>query len=387
MRQVARTAFRLAAAVEPVPPADAGRPRTLLDPRHLARAGLLTARFGAELLDRLWKGPEAAIGYTELDNKVRAFHFFESEVAHLESQAAPALADAIRSACHRLGDEQAVWASEGIGYETFERHRKKGQSSIGLLAGPGDGVPDGSWTVLHTGMGMALAEAWLDRVSSSATPGQLQGLLANHVQLCTDSARPGYVDLAFEPLGLVTRLLRPELVQALSVQLDRMGPPWSDLFWHGVGRGLYFLPANLSPSRSAPWVALDMCREEATHESGWRNAATGFSWAMTLVNLRHPAVAENFLSLHGEADISGGPVAQGVLSALLLWHETTRGSRELRRFIAHLAVPERRPMWQRLVRGPFEETLRGLAFRAAPDDGRRVAALFRYRGPGDSGAL
>lgn len=386
MRQVARTAFRLGAAMEPAPPAEGDGPRTLLDPRHLVRASLLTARFGSELLDSLWKGPEAAIGYTEFDNKVRAFHFFESEVAHLESHAAPTLADAIRSACDRLGDEQAVWASEGIGYEIFERQRKKGSSGVGLLTGQGEGVPGGSWTVLHTGMGMALAEAWLDQVSSSATSGQLHGLLTNHVQLCTDAARPGYADLAFEPLGLVTRLLRPELVQPISEQLERMGPPWSDLFWHGVGRGLYFLPANLSPGRSAPWAGLDMCREEATHESGRRNALTGFSWAITLVNLRHPGVVENFLSLHGEADISGGPVTQGVLSALLLWHETTGGSKELRRFIAHVAAPARRPMWQRLVRGPFEETVRASTLPAAPDDGRRVAALFRYRPPGESGA-
>lgn len=380
MRQVARAAFRLAAAVEPPSTNGSTRPGSLFDPRHLARAGLLTARFGSEFIDSFWKGPEAAIGYTELDNKVRAFHFFETEVAHLESQPATLVpADGIRSAQDRLGHEQAVWASEGVGYELFERGRKAGRSSRDLFAGEGEGVPNGSWTVLHTGMGMALAETWLERIPSVPASGRLPERLAEHLQLCKEAARPNYAELAFEPLGLVTRLLRAELVPAFGAQLDRIGPPWSDLFWHGVGRGLYFLPANLAPRRSAPWAGLDMCRAEPPHESGRRNAAAGFSWAVTLVNLRRPAVVESFLSHHLEAEDLGEPVAQGVLFALLLWHETTRGSRELRQFIAHVAAPQRRSLWQRVVRGPFEEALRGWTSSGAPEGGRRVPDLFRYR--------
>jgi hypothetical protein len=122
-----------------------------------------------------------------------------------------------------------------------------------------------------------------------------------------------------------------------------------------------------------------MCREEPPHESGRRNAAAGFSWAITLVNLRRPAVVESFLSHHREVESPGDPVAQGVLSALLLWHETTHGSRELRQFIAHVAAPPRRSLWQRVVRGPFEEAVRGWTSSGAPDAGRRVPALFRYR--------
>jgi hypothetical protein len=379
MRQVARAAFRFAAAVEPPPEQASRRPRSLLDPRHLARAGLLTARFGSELLDRLWNGPEAAIRYTELDDKVRAFHFFESVVAHLELGQGPlAPAQAIRDAQDRLGHEQAVWATEGIGYELYERRRKTGQAASGLLRGPGDGIPDGSWTVLHTGMGMALAEDWLGRASGSPAS-RLADDLAEHLRTCDEAARPGYAELVFEPLGLVARLLHSQRVPAIGAQLERVGQPWSDLFWHGVGRGLYFLPANLPPGRSAPWAGLDMCRREPPHETGRRNAAAGFSWAVSLVNLRRPAVVESFLARHAAADDAGDPVAQGVLSALLLWHETTRGSKELRRFVEHVAAPERRGLWLRIVRAPFDQALRIQAAADAPHDARHVSALFRYR--------
>jgi len=379
MRQVARAVFRLAAAIEPKAE-DSSRPRSLFDPRHLARAGLLTARFGSEVIESLWKGPEAAIGYVELDNKVRAFHFFETEVAHLESQPATlGPAAAIRSAQERLGLEQAVWASEGIGYALFERRLRAGRPTRDLFAGSGDDVPVGSFSVLHTGMGMALAEMWLERIPAAPAPGPLKERLAEHLQLCREAARTDYAELAFEPLGLVTRLLGGDLVLSFGEQLDRVGSVWSDLFWHGVGRGLYFLPANLAPRRSAPWAGLGMCRAEPPHEVARRNAAAGFAWAVTLVNLRSPAVVESFLGHHLEGGDPGDPVAQGVVSALLLWHETTHGSRELRQFLGHVAAPERRALWQGVVRGPFEETVRGWGSSGAPDHARRVSELFRYR--------
>lgn len=378
MRQLARAVFRLAAQIES--PADSSGPRSLFDPRHLARAGLLTARFGSEVLESLWKGPEAAIGYVELDNRVRAFHLFEGEVARLESESAalpPAVA--IRNAQERLGPDPAVWASEGIGYECFERCRRAGRSTRGLFGGSEDDVPDGSWTVLHTGMGMALAEAWLEGIPSAGAAGLLKGRLEEHLQLCREAARTGYAELAFEPLGLVTRLLREDLVPSFGEQFDRIGSRWSDLFWHGVGRGLYFLPANLVPRRSAPWAGLAMCRAEPPTEAARRNALAGFAWAITLVNLRSPAVVESFLGHHLEGEDLSHPVAQGVLSALLLWHETTRESRELRQFLGHVAAPERRALWQRVVRAPFEENTQARGSSTALPSGARVSELFRYR--------
>ena len=376
IRQVARAAFRFAAAVEPSRAHASGRARSLLDPRHLARAGLLTARFGSELLDTLLKGPSVGIGYTELDNKVRAFHFFESVVAHLEL--APGTlrpAEAIRSAQERLGQEQAVWATEGIGWELLDRRRQAGATADGLLSTADDGVPGGNWTVLHTGMGMALAETGLEQLTSISEPRRLHQALADYIQLCERASRPGYAELVFEPFGLVTRLLMPGLVTVVGEQLAAIGASWHELFWHGVGRGLYFLPANLPPRRSAPWAGLAMSLAEPTDDAGRRNAASGFAWAVTLVNLRHPAVVEAFLAHHGGAGEPHDPVAQGIASALQLWHATTGGSKELRRFANYVAAPRHRALWERVVRTPLDMALE----RDAASDVRRVAELFRYR--------
>jgi hypothetical protein len=375
IRQVARAAFRFAAAVEPSRAHASGRARSLLDPRHLARAGLLTARFGSELLDTFLKGPSVGIGYTELDNKVRAFHLFESVVAHLELKQGTLLpAEAIRSAQDRLGQEQAVWATEGIGWELLERRRQAGATADGLLRSSDDGVPGGSWTVLHTGMGMALAETELERLASVSEPRRLRQALADYIQGCERASRPGYAELAFESFGLVTRLLQPGLVTMVGERLAAIGAPWHELFWHGVGRGLYFLPANLPPRRSAPWAGLAMCLAEPDGDTGRRNAAAGFAWAVTLVNLRCPTVVEAFLAHHGGAGEPEDPVAQGVVSALQLWQETTGGSKELRRFVKHVAAPRHRDLWQRVVREPLDQAIERAGEASDP---RRVAELFR----------
>lgn len=366
MRQVARAVFRFAAAMEPRD----GDEGSLLDPRHLARAGLLSARFGAEIFDRIRRGPEATLAYAELDKKVRAFHLFETVVADLVPDATLDPKVAIASARERLGYEEAVWANEGIGYELTERCLRAGRPTRGLLTTTDALEPEGSFTVLHTGMGMALGEEALKTLASRPT----RETLSDHIAACSEASRPGYAALAFEPLGLAVRLLKPELMRFVASTLADVGGPWSELFWHGVGRGVYFLPANLIPARSAPWRGLETCREDAADEKGRANASAGFAWAVTLVNLRQPAVVETFLGHHAEKT-GVGPVISGVVSALSFWQRTTGGSRDLRRFVSHVAAVERRELWERAVRMPFEAACAGWNGAPSPE---RIAKLFRY---------
>jgi hypothetical protein len=122
-----------------------------------------------------------------------------------------------------------------------------------------------------------------------------------------------------------------------------------------------------------------MCREEPRHERGRQNAVAGFSWAVTLVNLRRPAVVESFLAHHAAPADPAHPVAQGVASALELWHEASGGSRELRAFVGHVAAPERRAVWERVVRAPLNDALRSLERLGPEGRGARLRELFRYR--------
>lgn len=368
MRTVARTVFRLAANLEP-------RPSSILDPRHLARAGLLTARFGAEVVARFRRGEGASLAYAELDRKVRAFHLFETVLAAL----APDAADldpsaAVKRAEERLGQEEAVWASEGIGYELAERRLRMGRPTEGLLSSVDGLGPAGTFLVLNTGMGMAVAEEALAPLTAQKGPEEMRQALSVHVGTCSRAATQGYAALAFEPLGLVVRLLEPRIVPRVASALAALGENWTDFFWHGVGRGLYFLPVNLDPARSAPWAGLTMSREEPGDAGSRANAVAGFAWAVTLVNLRQPAIVESFLAHHASG-LPGDPVTGGVVAALTFWRQTTGGSKDLRRFLAHVALPERRQIWERAVRAPFEAAVARGDGVATPEG---TTSLFRH---------
>ena len=69
-----------------------------------------------------------------------------------------------------------------------------------------------------------------------------------------------------EALGLVTRLRCPELVRIVDWRLSAIDPELVGYFWHGVGRGLYFLPLNALPCASSSWRAVgDGARRGTPH--------------------------------------------------------------------------------------------------------------------------
>lgn len=363
VRSVARATARLAAGFE----APRERHRHPLDPRHLARAGLLTARFAAEAFEGWRRGPKAQVTFAELDDKVLAFQLFEAGGRMAPGPDGASLGAALERATGRFGPDDVVWVAEGVGYQL--QHGAPEPRGTGPLSGLHADVPPGLWCVLHTGMGMALAETGLERRLDE--PG---GGLAAYVELCQRLARPGLSPLLFEPLGLVARLLQPARVARLADGLRALGGPWAELFWHGLGRGLYFLPSFAAPARSAPWAGVGVCEREAPDRSARDNALAGFAWAVTLVNLRRPEVVESFLVHHVPGPRHPG--AQGVASALSLWHAASGGSRALRRFLAHVASPAARGLWRDVVVAPF----RAEAETGGEGPGR-VAELFRYREP------
>ena len=87
------------------------------------------------------------------------------------------------------------------------------------------------------------------------------------------------------------------MVRIVDRGLSAIDPDIVGYFWHGVGRGLYFLPINALPCSSSTWRAVEMAHEEAPHTLGRLNALGGLAWAVTLVNIRHPAILEAFLNV------------------------------------------------------------------------------------------
>src|SRR3990172_1164865 len=56
---------------------------------------------------------------------------------------------------------------------------------------------------------------------------------------------------------------------------------------------------------------------------GRRNAAAGFAWAITLVNMRFPIIMETLLKYHGEEFLKDDAFANGVMSSLIMLYDIT----------------------------------------------------------------
>jgi len=316
---------------------------------------------------------EAQAEWRELENKLHAFEWFSLAGPRLGlDAAAPAPLARPAARAEALPDAYTgLWAMEGLGYA--------GAGGAGAVPG-GDrlgGLPARAAVPLSTGAALAAAERLLAGVGmgergegETVEPGRW-------LERCRDDAGPGFAELAAEALGLVARTLHPWRLRGLDELLAAADPALADYLWHGAGRGLYFAPMHLLPWSGGCRRAFAKARSEPPHEAGRRNATAGLAWAVTLVNVRSPEVAEVSLAGCGEEPDVEQAVANGVSSALLVWRQWAGEDRLLDRFLAHRPpTAERAQRWRRRVVEPCRAAI--AASPAEPLRGGRLAALFRY---------
>jgi hypothetical protein len=289
-------------------------------------------------------------GWRELGNKIAALRGFDRVAA---SPPAPAARlDALLAGLAALAPYDRLWAIEGLGFAWTKAAWDSGEPRDLLTAAP-ELVP------LAAGMGLCFASRLVGALPAGADPQGLSAALARFLALARANAPAGWVPVVAEAWGFVARTLRPDLVPAIGPLLAA-DAELSALFWHGVGRGLYFLPTHAVPLASSSRRALDRALREPPHAAGCGNAVAGLALAMTLVNFRHPEVVETFLAgAAGGRFPDGGSFGAGVGAAASLW-ERTAGRGELLR-----AWLDRRPgaasgaaeRWDRHVRGPIAAAL------------------------------
>jgi hypothetical protein len=207
----------------------------------------------------------------------------------------------------------------------------------------------------------------LRSMRAGAPPGDSLRELAG---VCRELAPPGLAGVAFEGLGLVARLRRAKAVPLFARVLAEMDGDLEAYFWHGVGRGLFFILGDAFPSGSPSGRALERALREPPPGLGRANALAGLAWAMSLICLPHPEILDLFLRRHAsriaEAE-AGGPIRQGVATAALMWCRSSGENGLLERFLAYPSeAPER---WEAWIRRPCEQALDEL-FPALMRDGR-----------------
>ncbi len=238
-----------------------------------------------------------------------------------------------------------MWRTEGVAYRRAERWRPTERPRP-----TGEGrAPLGDLVPLHAGTSVALAIRGL----ATAPPGRPELLgpaLDGFLLAARKAAEPGWEDVVVEGLGLVAWTLHRRRLREIEEALARRRTGVRELFWHGVGRGLYFAPSQVLRVRTATRRAVELARSAPADETGRMGALAGIAWALTLVNLRSPEVVAEALALAGGELVPGGPVEQGICAALLVWTATAGWDATVDRFVGRAArAAAHGEPWRRLL--------------------------------------
>ena len=343
----------------------------------MMRMALATARQSAAFLGASLPWMDGRLAWRELENKLNVFNLFEHVEWTLDAPPPGggfALGELLAQA-GRKDDYTGLWIAEGLGHRHAERSWEEGRAPRRLLLD--HRLPERAMVALHAGMGLSFASRALERLDLDSSGPRLRAALGEFVDLCKRNSRPGCLEAAIEPLGLAVRTLRPWLALPFDRELARVDRRLPGLFWHGVGRGIYFIPTNFVPWTGAWERALELAEREPPHQQGRLNALAGLCWALTLVNVRSPGVVEAFVQRHGGRLAQSPAFSNGAGSALIVWRHWAGEGAEASLLGHRPEEPGVARSWEALLRRPAQQALR----KCYPPlrRGGRFGELFRFQ--------
>ena len=342
------------------------------------RSAIEAMQRSARMMGSFMPGSGLFCDWRELDAKFEAFRLFQYADRELRLPVDSLPID--ESVGRALTREvfRSIWIVEGIG------HIKGTAASLsveGLLTeGAGAKLPDRAMIPLHAGMGTAFAEKLLGGLASNPSPEEVGQAVERFVETCHANCRPGWEDACMEPLGLVVRCLYPHLIMPASAAMEELSPALRALFWHGVGRSLYFVPTNFLPIPGAHERMMRSAAAEAGNLDDRRQVLAGLIWAGTLVNLPQPGVIRSLLPVCSRMKLQA-EFSNGLISALLSWRQMTPGdARLITSYTRPLPDREREAaLWKEWIETPAHDALEyiypGLERR------NNIPALYTYRTP------
>lgn len=322
----------------------------VLTPRYGIRTGFELLLRASAVLQNLPSSLGGRVRWTEFRNKLQCFYLFAhvDSALDLGSKSIFSLPD-LTARANRLDTYFSVFASEGAGHYYTDWYLANRSTPRSLLTDQAHTqLPVKALVPLHAGMGLSLAEAVLRAFEHNAFP-DFDSAINKFIELCEDNSIRGYVGATYEALGLATRNLFPHLISALNACLARKDGKLLEYFWHGVGRAVYFSPINFLPCGDGTLRGLQMCQQEPPHNMARRNAVAGFSWALTLVNIRQPEVIADFLLSHEKHIIENDAFINGICSALIVWLDSTASSSDLEELAGFVRVGRGIDTWNRYV--------------------------------------
>lgn len=231
--------------------------------------------------------------------------------------------------CYSRGDYPALWLVEGLGERYAHAHLDAGWETDGLLTSEqAASLPEKTQLMMHAGAGIAFAKHEIDKLTPWSSEADIRDALKRFLDQVRESSIPGYEGAALESLGLVARTWYPQLVRLISDNLLALDVDAVEYYWHGAGRAMYFSPMTMLPGLS-PWDAAD---QEPPDETARQNARAGVAWAFTIVNVRQPGIAANFLRHKSDRIDDNDAYTNGVYSTLIMAGDMVPGHRYVSEF-------------------------------------------------------
>jgi hypothetical protein len=347
-----------------------------LDYRTSFGAALGLMQRSAQLMSAFLPGHEMQ----EARNKLEAFRLFAYVDRELHFPANRPSLQSMVCRAQALPPWQRNFALEGVAQ--YYTSRVIAENPVTRLLADPD-LPETAMVPMHAGMGTAFAETALSNLGERPSKANLHGALETFIELCHANSRPGWHENSIEAMGLAVRTLHPHLLMQVSRAIGAIDEGTERLFWHGVGRSLYFVPMNFITLGGSHERALRGAIDEAPTLEDRHNTVAGLVWAVTLVNIRHPAVLENLLRAARGIRMPAA-VTNGVVSALMVWKHMAPWKEEVLAPYLRSSSPggSGSTLWNDLVALPaahaFAETFPTLTGPAAPGQ-PTIASLFQYR--------
>jgi hypothetical protein len=256
--------------------------------------------------------------WQEFANKMEIYNSVKRVERTLKLRATDASLAELLSRAETVNPFTKGWAFEGIGYFYASSRLAQGDGRSMLKSNAALNECPESRSMLHAGMGMALAEDLLKRLRSRSITTVDYGL-DEFERRCELHAEAGFVGAALEPLGLMVRTYYRDLLLPIAKRLKQRSGPLLEYFWHGVGRAIYFALEYFPPCCG---LTLERAIKEADDNTEVKNLVAGLSWAITLVNLRQPDVIEAVLQRNERGIPESEAFASGVTSSLLIAYDT-----------------------------------------------------------------
>ena len=324
-----------------------------LDPFRLAVSGVDFLRPADHLARRVGFGNSYSSSSDEFQNKITVFRLVREidELLGLPADLSIPLPELVARA-YELNDFEALWGVEGVARWYTDVKWQSSGPPRGLLRDIREEVPGKSLLILHAGMGLTLARKMFDPLLTSQRA-EIPARLDRFTQLCIENSVEGYVEAAFEPLGLVTRVFNWWQCREIDRALE--GSPVRYYFWHAIGRALYFMPRQLIPLSGLPWGTI---RRVAPDRRAERNLISGLAWALGMVNMQQPRVLAVVLKRYQkEIEHSEGAFEDGIGSCVAMRQFTTPDAAFIESFCEYVPEAEVEPLWEAQVRKAARQRL------------------------------